>query len=172
MRIAVCLSAALVAGAANADVNTCSIGGNVVFQEAPCPGAKLERRDSAQPSAHEASAAAGYVTPSESSPAANALKARLAVYEHDRRLREDQQQIEAFQNAISERNAQMTRELAPLKDMKRSAANNSAGAQWEQSISGELGARQSAIERRPPAATALSTVRWLAQNWMSTYATH
>lgn len=142
MRIAVCLLAALVAGAANADVNKCSIGGSVVFQEAPCPGAKIERRDPPSPSTKAASAATAYVAPpaSSPSPSPNALKERLAVYERERHLREGQQQIEGLQRAIAERNTQMMQELATLKDKKRSAANNSAGAQWEQSISGEMSA--------------------------------
>ena len=142
MRFAIGACAVLAASGAFGDVNKCNVGGAVVFQDAPCPGATIARHDPSTPGQRPVAVKAPASSAQAAAVAAssNALKERLAVYERERHIREGQQQIEDLQRTITNRNDQMTRDLASLQAKKGRAANNLAGAQWEQSISSEMSA--------------------------------
>lgn len=107
--------------------------GKVAFQQTPCASSQKQQElkvrfiNPPQPVQSQASG-----------PQLTTDQRMLANLEHDRKLRELQQQIEQIEGNINQRNALMSSEIALLQQRKLAANNNLAGATWEQSISTEM----------------------------------
>lgn len=124
---------ALQAGSASAgQVYVCTDGaGRKTFQSMPCPGdAKAEVKEYKAPEPG-GSAAAGENRLSTDNPIYQQMKS-------DNRRRELERGIQRAERQIEQYRAQMAAEMAALRDKKRYANNNAAGALWEQSISTEM----------------------------------
>ena len=101
--------------------------GKKSFQAMPCAGAV-----SSEVRTYEAAPAAGdSYRPSTGSAVYQQMRSDNRRAQLQRDIRKSELQIEKYQN-------QMQAELAALRKKKRYAANNQAGATWEQSISTEM----------------------------------
>jgi hypothetical protein len=124
--------AAVAAGTAQAEVYKCKgPNGKLTFSDKPCPGQATEE------------VAVEFVEPS----AEQRLDAAEAAASHQRMAKERdakkaeqarQDSMASIRNSISRMQAARDRELAALRAKKARAANNLAGAAWEQSISQEM----------------------------------
>lgn len=133
-RIFFVLACALAAGDVCAQYKCVSPGGGVAFQQTPCATGtqeqKLVIRSSEVPT---------QPAPVSSKPLPQNVDQRMAAsLGQERRVRELQQSIADTEGAMVQRSAQMSRELDILRAKKGYAANNLAGATWEQSISTEM----------------------------------
>lgn len=120
---------ALQAGVAGAgQMNVCTDAeGKKTFQAMPCAGSV-----SSEVRTYEAAPATGdSYRPSTGSAVYQQMRSDNRRAQLKRDIRKSEQQIEKYQ-------AQMQSELAALRSKKRYAANNQAGATWEQSISTEM----------------------------------
>lgn len=128
MRTLIPLAALLLALPAAAQVNKCVIDGKTVYQAAPCPqGAKAAtlkyRHDIAEDDAKAARE--------------DFLAREKARQTADRRL-SIEREMSALERQIERYQKDMDAELAALRNAKGAAANNLAGATWEQSLSTEM----------------------------------
>ena len=126
-------------------INKCTgADGKVAFQDAACEG-KGEKL-SVRPASGD-----GATSQPTNSPAINAadrpkteaqrVDALVAESQRKRRIQEyEVRVIPDAQNAISAQRAQCDKQQKDLKDTKRAANNNLAGATWEGSISAEMSA--------------------------------
>lgn len=126
----IALMLAVQAGMAGAgQMHVCTdAGGKKTFQSMPCSGAvKSEVRayDVAPAPSGES------YRPATDNPIYQQMKADNRKAQLKRNIRKSELQIEKYQN-------QMQAELVALRSKKRYAANNQAGATWEQSISTEM----------------------------------
>lgn len=108
--------------------------GRVSIQQAPCPSSQKQQEMEVRTS-----------TPVQAPPPATATQAtgsaeqRIARnMERERRIRDLEREIQAVEANMFNRNAVMSQEMAALRNQKRYANNNLAGATWEQSISTEM----------------------------------
>lgn len=134
MKAILMLAAAALPFTAVAEMYRCTEDGRTVFQERPCPG-KGKAVD-IRPQAGDAPRAAR-----SDQPAGNASSDRAAVLadlQNARLQRELKYDISRSESEIRELEKRMEAELAALRNRKRFANNNLAGATWEQSISGEM----------------------------------
>lgn len=119
-----------VAGAGQVYICTDAVG-KKTFQSMPCPGdAKAEVKEYKAP---EPSGSAAAVD--------NRLSTDNPIYQQmksDNRRRELERDIQKSERQIEKYQAQMESEMAALRQKKRYANNNAAGAMWEQSISTEM----------------------------------
>lgn len=131
MRTSIALLFLLFTAAASANqIHVCTdADGKKSFQQQPCPqGAKAETR-----------------TYEKSEPVAAAPDNRLStdnptyqtIKNNNRRL-ELERNIKKSERKVDELESRRSRELAALRNKKRYANNNMAGATWEQSISTEM----------------------------------
>lgn len=122
------LVASIISLPAVAQVNKCTINGQTVYQAAPCPqGAKAAilkyRNDIAEDDAKAARE--------------DFLAREKARQTADRRL-SIEREMSALERQIERYQKDMDAELAALRNAKGAAANNLAGATWEQSLSTEM----------------------------------
>lgn len=68
-------------------------------------------------------------------------------YEQERRVADLEEQVKFLERRIGSRNTAMANEMAAVRNQKRLANNNLAGATWEQSLSTEM----QAIAAKPKA---------------------
>ncbi len=130
----------------HAEMYKCVEGGKTVFQERPCKGgggavnirpqsgdgpaaASAQSKPAGQPDAAQAAS---------NQSAASKAESQLQTMQRDRRLREIGFEIADAERAIRNHNEGLDAELAALRNKKRYANNNLAGATWEQSISAEM----------------------------------
>lgn len=107
--------------------------GKLAFQDTPCAGGKTVdvRPASGSTAAYSAAAsAAGNATSKE--------KALLDQYEKERRVRSVNYDIDQLERTLDADQKGLDAELNALRNKKRYANNNLAGAQWESSISEEM----------------------------------
>lgn len=129
----------LVAAPSYAEFYKCTADGKTTYSDKPCvgKGGKIELK----------------VAPANSGPTLTPEEASVALSEKERvqaneKLRKDSdnrmktrtltEDIERAENQLRLLASNMEKELAVLKDKKRSAKNNLAGATYEQSISTEM----------------------------------
>jgi len=123
--IALPVSLALLAGAADAAVYKCDVGGKTVFSDRPCAtdAQKLDIR---------------YRQPDAA--AAAEIQRRTDQYYADLDKRKHASKVAAQKQRVRQLERERDAELAALRDKKALANNNLAGAAWEQSISTEMSA--------------------------------
>lgn len=107
--------------------------GKLAFQDTPCAGGKTlnVRPASGSSSTYSPGAAAAAST-------TNKERALLDQYERERRVRSVSYDIDQLERTLDADQHRMDRELDALRNKKRYANNNLAGAQWESSISEEM----------------------------------
>lgn len=128
MRIHLLLITSLLSLPSAAQINKCAIDGRIVYQAAPCPrGAAASTLNYRNDIADEA---------------AKDAREEFLAKEKSRRSAERRQDIEreiAFlERQIERHQRDMDAEIAALRNAKRYASNNLAGATWEQSLSSEM----------------------------------
>lgn len=113
----------------------CVKGGVTMYQDAPCklPG-DMGQGTAAQASQQGQAAPPVAQTNAASQQEAARLKAFFAQRDDDRR----REKIATLEREVVSLQSSMDRELALLRLKKSTAANNLAGATWEQSISTEM----------------------------------
>jgi hypothetical protein len=138
--IVVATLACLSSGVASAELYKCVDGGKTTYQGTPCtgPGSTVSVEPATKVSPPPPPPASANKSPSpEPTPFAKAKEHVLAM-ELERRQREIEYEVEELESRILRYQADMERELALLRHKKDYAANNLAGATYEQSISGEM----------------------------------
>lgn len=130
MRAGVFLVALMACSAVQAQVYKCDQGGAVVFSDRPCEGGKGKTID-----VRPAAGAGGAVEVTEATEKGRAL---LDQYERERAVRRINYDIDALEATMQADQRRMDAELAALREKKRYALNNLAGATWESSISQEM----------------------------------
>lgn len=122
---------------------SCSVGAQVykcpgpdgkpAYQGTPCAGGKavdVRPASGSSPAYSPAAAAAANTTSKE--------KALLDQYERERRVRSVTYDIDHLERSMDADQQRLDSELNALRNKKRYANNNLAGAQWESSISEEM----------------------------------
>lgn len=117
----------LLSSMACADIFKCNENGKVVFADRPCGAA-----------AEKITVVTTPQTSSGSSMASDGIKEMSATLSRDRRIKEVDREIQVLQDNIQTNSANREIELQNLRNKKGYAANNLAGATWEQSISTEM----------------------------------
>lgn len=137
MKRVMLIAAVAAAIPAHAEMYKCNEGGKTVYSDQPCAGAqKIDVRP--------ASGTSRSVTPAPQAPsgepvnASNNPQAVLAGMERERRRDYLTKEIRELEDAMEADRRRADAELAILKDKKRYANNNLAGATWEASISQEM----------------------------------
>lgn len=122
------------------EVYKCVEDGKTVFQDVPCSGSGA--KVSVKPANAPTSPATDSPAPKDSAPpsqtALSKLKQNVEAMENERRQRENEYEIRGLENDIYSYESRMEIELTALQRKKAYAANNLAGATWEQSISTEM----------------------------------
>lgn len=145
MRIATALAITLLFNVPAWAINKCtSQDGRTTFQDAPCQQGKGEKIEVRPASGYTAapSAQGSAVTPTaKRQTEAERIEANIAVSQRDRRIRTiDETLLPNARNNIEAKQSSCQREMSVVRDRKRAANNNLAGATWEQSLSSEMGA--------------------------------
>lgn len=132
--------AAWVSSAGAGEVYKCIEDGKTVFQGVPChdSGTKLTVKPANRAPSPATASTAQEGGPSPSLSSLAKLRQNVEMMENERRQREDTYAIEGLEIDIETYEAAMDAELAALQRKKMYAANNLAGATWEQSISTEM----------------------------------
>lgn len=122
------------------EVYKCVEDGKTVFQGVPCPGSGT--KVAVKPANAATSPATDSPAPEGSAPRSQTelskLKQNVETMENERRQRENAYSIKTLENDIYNYELAMDSELTALQRKKNFAANNLAGATWEQSISTEM----------------------------------
>lgn len=121
----------------------CGQDGKIVFQERPCKGAgsKIDVKPATgYGSSSSSSTAPTQISTAQTAPDSVASKdsSQLKTMQRERRLREIEHEIAAIDREILGYEASLDADLAALKNSKRYARNNLAGATFEQSVSTEM----------------------------------
>ncbi len=116
---------ALLPALASADIFKCTDQGKTLYADKPC-GNSAQKMTIIT------------TTPSGQGLATESMKAMSATLSRDRRTKEIEREIESLQENIRTFLTDLDQELARLKNKKRYANNNLAGATWEESISSEM----------------------------------
>ncbi len=130
------LVAALITHPAAAGMYKCVEDGKTVFQDRPCAGSGSAITVTPANSTVAPENASGKVQPEPRS--VTKLRDNVRTLESERKQRELAYAIRDAEREVDAYQAQMDRELAALQQKKILAANNLAGATWEQSISTEM----------------------------------
>jgi hypothetical protein len=151
--ITLSLALAMAATAPAWAVNKCTgADGKVVFQDAPCAGKGeqlvIRPASGAAPVANAANLSDAKVQPSPQTEAQR-IEARVAESQRQRRATEMQNVIvpRAYA-AIDRHRSDCESQIQALRDQKRLASNNLAGATWEASLSGEMTAVATTCDTR------------------------
>jgi hypothetical protein len=124
-------------------VNKCSIDGKTVFQDALCPGKgeaiKVRPASGSAPAPASDASAAGVLATNKPVSEAQRIEARVKESQNSRRKTELQERLvpNTMQSIWLQRQG-CDREFEALRNKKRLANNNLAGATWENSISSEM----------------------------------
>lgn len=125
-------------------INKCTIDGQVVFQDAACPG-KGETL-TVRPASGRGAAAADTATVEDQTTKkhmteAQRIEGKVKDSQDSRRKRElEERLVPDTKQAIWSQRKSCDSEFAALRNKKRFANNNLAGATWENSISSEMAA--------------------------------
>jgi len=114
------LATVITVPAAHAGIYKCVVNGKTSFSQRPCGDESVEMDIKVRD-----------VSPSATKERTAANRKKVETVLLDRKIREKEREIEKY-------GKQRDREMARLKKKKSYAANNLAGATWEQSISTEM----------------------------------
>lgn len=126
-------------------INKCTIDGQVVFQDAACPGKgeaiKVRPASGSAPAATTEPTAGGDQPVKKPLTEAQRIEAKVKISQDARRKTElEERLVPNTTQAIWSQRQGCDREFEALRNKKRSANNNLAGATWENSISSEMAA--------------------------------
>jgi len=134
-------------------INKCTIDGQVVFQDAACPGKGESIK--VRPASGSAPAPSGDAATDADKPAkkpmteAQRIEANIKNSQDTRRKVDLETRIvPGAEMEIDRQRSQCDREYRALQDKKRAANNNLAGATWEGSISSEMTALATRCDTR------------------------
>lgn len=123
------LAAFMLASAAEAEIYKCERDGETVFSQTPCA-----------PNAQEVTVKVHTPDPEAAKLAAERAEATNEAVDTSMERRRIEREISDLEDRIRGYERRMDSELTSLRLKKTRAANNTAGATWEQSISDEMSA--------------------------------
>lgn len=129
----------LLCNLANAEVYRCVIDGKVSFSDKACPGAGAAIDVKVSPPSSPGSDSEMQLIQNDRDRIQSNEKVRQRL-DNRLKIRQLDEEIDSAQIKLRMLSGQMESELQALKNKKRSANNNLAGAVYEQSISSEMNA--------------------------------